>query len=173
MSRLDDFVTAIEAQVDDSTVSFEAGALARGEHGQTRRVIFQRGSGRLSFSSDAGRASLTDAFGLVPERRLTRAERITVTVRAEDEDALDTLFDAVANAIFDVAGVNAFEEETEYEWVEGDSTAGGSWAARQPAIRFELTVRLQSTVVAGSPVTLTDADATVSEGDEDVTVDLP
>lgn len=176
MSRLDDFVTAVEAQFDDSTVSFEAGRVRKTRHGQRRRVIFQRRAGALVFSTGPGRhATGTPVSGVgdYTDQKFQRQEVVEVTLRAEDEDALDTMLDRLIDAIFVIAGPNVFEERSQYEWVEGDSSTGGTNSARQPAIRLLLTLKLKSVPPQpGQFVKVTDADAVLSEGDEDVTVDI-
>jgi hypothetical protein len=176
MSRLDDLVTAIAAQYGDGTVSFEAGKLAKARHGQQRRIIFQRCRGTLKFSVDGGRTAfgtpVSDA-GTVTERRFAREEEVEITLRGEDEEALDLMFDRLVNSIFEIAGPNAFTDASDYEWVGDDSTDGGAYSARNPAIRFTVRLKLQSVSQPAPYVTLTDAEATVSEGDTDVAVTIP
>lgn len=152
MSSLDDLVSDIAARYADATVSFEAGGLQKSRHGQRRRVIFTRTSGKVEPST--GRDRLTPLAAPTPPatwkwRRFARREQIEVTLRAESEDALDLVFDRLIDAIFSVMGPNAVMSE--YSWVFEDSTAGAA-TARTPAIKFALEVMIKSTPPNYGPV---------------------
>lgn len=171
MSRVDDIVTAIAARMDDSTVSFEAGKLRLNEHAQQRRVIVQRTAGVLGFSSGPGRRPHSSGTGT--EQRFVREETLRVTLRAEDEEALDALFDRFVNAVFEQFGPNALEDETPYSWHGEDSDQGGSWLARNPAITLTMTVRLRSRSDEKPYATVADGSVEVTELDSTVTVPAP
>lgn len=147
MSQLDELVTAVAARIADATVSFEAGKLRVNEHGQQRHVIFYRDAGVLKFATGPGRqvyATPVAGAGTTEFVRFQRSESVVVIVRAESEDAVDVLFDAVANAIFDVGGPNVFENENQYQWAGKDSQAAGQHLRRNPEITFMFRMRLSS-----------------------------
>jgi hypothetical protein len=142
MSHLDDLLTAIEFRFGDATVDFVRGKIERSRHRQQRSIVLVRRDGVLKFSSGPGRMPF--AAGAVERQRFVREELVEVTMRAEDETALDAMLDRFVNAAFDVLGPNCMSDENPYEWHEGDSTQGGSNASRQPALTFMLRVRLKS-----------------------------
>lgn len=147
MSQVDDFVTAVAARVADATVAFEVGKLRINEHAQRRKAIFVRQTGVLRFTAAPGRQVFGIPVGGAGEtelQRFAREERIELTVSAEDEDALDALFDAVVNAIFDVGGPNVFDNENPYRWAGEDSQRAGKHLARNPEIKFTFNIRLTS-----------------------------
>jgi hypothetical protein len=140
MSRLDDIVTALATRYADATVSFEAGKLVLNKHAQRRKVILVRQEGQLKFSAAPDRA---------PKQPFERFEMLEATLRAEDEDELDQIFDRFVNTVFEVFGPNAFEDVNEYSWFQADSSAGGDWARRNPAIKLQFRVRLRSIAQPG------------------------
>ncbi len=147
MSQLDDLVTAVAARVADATVAFEAGKVKINEHAQRRKAIFVRDSGVLKFSTAPGRQVFgvpVSGVGTTEFQRFQRSESVLLTLRAEDEEALDALFDVVVNAIFDVGGPNVFENENQYEWAGKDSQTAGARTARNPEIVFMFRMRLVS-----------------------------
>ena len=147
MSRLDDTVTALAARYADATVSFEAGKLILNKHAQQRKIILVRQEGQLRFSSAPDRMPFgppTAGAGTLTRQRFERFERIEATLRAQDEDELDLMFDRFVNAVFEVFGPNAFEDVNEYAWFQGDSTQAGDWSRRNPAIKLYFRVRLRS-----------------------------
>lgn len=163
-SRVEEFVTAVAARYADATVSFEAGALRVNEHGQQRRIIFARAQGALQFSTAPGRAAFgapTGGAGTYTLQRFQREEQLEITIRAEDETALDAMFDRLVNSIFEVAGPNAFEDVNRYEWIGHDAQQGGTWASRQPAIRLYVNVRLASRSQPATYVQVQEVDASV------------
>ena len=179
MSRLDDTLTAIAAQYADATVSFEAGKLILNKNAQQRKIILTRQSGDLKFSSAPGKRAFgtpVSGAGTTTIQRFERFELIECTLRAEDEDALDAMFDRFVNAVFEVFGPNAFENTNQYEWFQGDSTNGGDWARRNPAIKLYIRVRLKSRSQPGPYAVLGSADATLilkdSEGATGATADF-
>jgi hypothetical protein len=164
MSRLDDILTLIEARYADPSVSFECGKLVLNKHAQRRKVILVRQEGTLTFSSAPGRAPFSvpvDGVGTTTKQRFERFELLEATIRAEDESELDIIFDRLVNAIFEVFGPNAFENTNQYEWFQGDSTNGGDWARRNPAIKLYIRVRLKSRSQPGPYAVLATADATL------------
>jgi len=168
VSQLDELVTAVAARVDDSTVAFEAGKLRINEHAQRRKAIFVRDSGTLKFSSAPGRQNFgipVSGAGTTELQRFTRSENVMLVLRAEDEDALDALFDAVVNAIFDIGGPNVFENENQYEWAGKDSQSAGARIARNPEIVFMFRMRLQSHPKPQPYAVLDTVTATVTELD--------
>jgi hypothetical protein len=163
MSQLDEALTAIAARYADPTVSFEAGKLVLNKNAQQRKIVLVRQSGDLRFSSAPGRrvyGTPTSGAGSTTTQRFERFEQIEVTLRAEDEDALDAMFDRFVNATFEVFGPNAFEESSPYAWFQGDSSAGGDWARRNPAIKLTIRVRLRSVSQPGPYAILASAGAT-------------
>lgn len=185
MSRLDDILTAIATRYADNTVSFEAGKLVLNKNGQQRKIILTRQSGRLGFSNARGKHAFgvpVSGAGTLTRQRFERVELLECTLRAEDEAALDTMFDRFVNAVFEEFGPSALEDVSDYEWFQGDSTAGGDWARRNPAIKLYIRVKLASRsqpspfAVLGSAtgtVILTDsAGATGATGDF-VTIETP
>lgn len=147
MSQLDELVSAVAARVADPTVAFEAGRLRINEHAQRRKAIFVRDTGVLKPSAAPGRQVFgipANGAGTTEFQRFTRAENIMLTLRAEDEDALDSLFDAVVNAIFDIGGPNVYTAESPYEWAGKDSQAAGQRLARNPEVVFNFQMRLVS-----------------------------
>lgn len=165
MSQLDEILTTVAARYADATVSFEAGKNVLNKNSQQRKIILARASGDLRFSSAPGRrvfGTPTAGAGSTTQQRFERFEQIEATLRAEDEDALDAMFDRFVNAVFDVFGPNAFENVNPYEWFQGDSTAGGDWARRNPAIKLYFRVRLRSVPQIPAPyVVLGSAEATL------------
>lgn len=172
MSDLDDLVSDVAARVGDVTVAFEAGKLRINEHAQRRKAIFVRESGVLKFSTAPNRqlySTPVSGAGTTEFVRFQRSELVSVTLRAEDEDALDILFDAVVNAIFDVGGPNVFETENPYDWAGKDSQSAGQRIARNPEITFMFRMRLAShpkskpyAVIANSQATVIELSSTVS-----------
>lgn len=139
-SVFDDFVQAVEAQLSDSTVLFTEGKTGK-EHGkrdQKRRVSFERMTGKVRLKS------APQTVGGVPKNmnRFSDESRIRMTVAAEDENTTFQLFSNVLNAIFEIMGPNAFNDENEYEWANQDSKGGGH-VVRQPILTFELYIRLK------------------------------
>ena len=179
MSRLDDTVTAIAAQYADATVSFEAGKFVLNKNAQQRKIVFVRQAGDLKFSSAPGRHAFgtpVAGVGTKTVQRFERFELLEVTLRAADEDDLDAMFDRFVNSVFEVFGPNAFENTNQYEWFQGDSTAGGDWSRRNPAITLYFRVRLKSRSQPGPYAVVGSADATLalkdSEGATGATADF-
>lgn len=145
MSHVDDVCEAIRVRFDDSTVSFEVGENQQARHGQLRRIIFVRADGSVRFSKAPQRIVATvGAPGTLTRQVFERFERLTVELRAESDEALDVVFDRFLKAAFDEFGPNILRDENPYQWAGGDSTTGGSNTARQPAILFDLYIRLKS-----------------------------
>ena len=147
MSRLDDILTLIAAQYADATVSFEAGKLVLNKNAQQRKIILTRQAGRLQFSNARGKTAFgtpVSSVGTFTRQRFERSELLECTLRAEDETALDAMFDRFVNSVFEVFGPSAFEDVSDYAWFQGDSTAGGDWARRNPAIKLFIRVKLAS-----------------------------
>jgi hypothetical protein len=152
MSRLDDIVTALATRYADATVSFEAGKLVLNKHAQRRKVILVRQEGQLKFSAAPDRAPFSvpvAGVGTTTKQPFERFEMLEATLRAEDEDELDQIFDRFVNTVFEVFGPNAFEDVNEYSWFQADSSAGGDWARRNPAIKLQFRVRLRSIAQPG------------------------
>lgn len=145
MSHVEDVRDDIQARFDDATVSFEVGENAQARHGQRRRIIFVRADGVVRHSSAPQRTVATPgAPGTLARQVFERRERIAVELRAESDDALDIMFDRFLKAAFNAYGPNILQDENPYQWAGGDSTSGGSNTARQPAILFDLWIRLKS-----------------------------
>lgn len=168
MSQLDEVVTAIAARYADATVSFEAGKVVLNAHNQRRKIILVRQSGDLLFSAAPGRrvfGAPTAGAGTTTTQRFERFELIECTLRAEDEDALDLMFDRFVNAVFEVFGPNAFENVNQYQWFQGDSSNGGDWVRRSPAIKLYIRVRLRSRSQPGPYAVLAAAGGTAAMTD--------
>lgn len=145
MSHVDDVCEDIRVRFADGTVSFEVGENAQARHGQLRRIIFVRANGIVRHSSAPQRITATPgAPGTLQIQVFERRERIAVELRAESDDALDIMFDRFLKAAFDAYGPNILQAENPYDWAGGDSTTGGSNTSRQPAILFDLWIRLKS-----------------------------
>lgn len=163
MSQLDEALTAIADRYNDATVSFEAGKLVLNKNAQRRKIILVRQRGDLRFSSARGRAAFgapTSGAGTFTTQRFERFELVECTLRAEDEDALDAMFDRFVNAVFEVFGPNAFEDSNAYEWFQGDSNAGGDWVRRSPAIKLYIRVRLRARSQSGPYAVVGSVDGT-------------
>lgn len=168
MSQLDETLTAIADRYDDATVSFEAGKVVLNKNAQRRKIILVRQSGDLLFSSAPGRAAFgapVSGAGTFTTQRFERFELIECTLRAEDEDALDAMFDRFVNAVFEVFGPNAFEDRNAYQWFQGDSSQGGDWVRRSPAIKLYIRVRLRSRSQPGPYAVLATAGGTAAMTD--------
>ncbi len=179
MSRLDDLVTALAARYADSTVSFEAGKLVLNKNAQRRKIILVRAEGQLRFSAAPDRARFSTPVadaGTTTKQPFERFELLEATLRAEDEDDLDQMFDRFVNSVFEVFGPAAFEDVNPYSWFQGDSSAGGDWARRNPAIKIHFRVRLRSIAQPGPFAVLGTADGTLvltdSEGATGATGDF-
>lgn len=145
MSRLSEFVTSIDTALNDATVTLEAGKLRLHEHGNTRRIIFVRAAGRIEALASPGRHRLGVAVSGVADyaqQVYSRKELIGIELRADEEDDLDELLDAFLSALNQVAGPNVLPST--YEWHNGDSSEGGAWTARQPAIRLTIELALRA-----------------------------
>jgi hypothetical protein len=168
MSHLDDLLTALEFRFDDATVHFARGKVEMARHAQRRTIVMVRRSGLLKFSSGPGRMPFV--AGTVERQRFVREELVEVTMRAEDETALDAMLDRFVNAAFEVLGPNCMSDENPYDWHEGDSTHGGANASRQPALTFLLRVRLKSRTQTLPYVAVTRIEGSVTELDNTVTL---
>lgn len=147
MSRFDNLITDLEAAFNDATVNFVGGKVCLNKHATQRQAIFVRQRGILKFTSSPGRTPLSApvaGVGTFTQQHFEREEQILVTLRAEDEEALDLLFDRIVNVIFAYGGPNFFIPDSPYEWFGDDSKQGGGWVRRNPSIRFFLTARLAS-----------------------------
>lgn len=175
MSHVNDIRDALEMRFADGTVSFEAGENSTARHGQRRRIIFIRRNGVLRPSSAPGKNVATiGAPGTFERMVFQREERIEIVLRAESDDALDIMFDRLAKCIFNEFGPNALRNENPYEWYGGDSSAGGSNIARQPAISFDLWVKLRSRDAFPLPLVEIDhTQATLTELGQSVIVTRP
>lgn len=174
MSRFDDLITEIEAAFNDGSVNFVGGKVCLNKHSTRRQAIFVRQRGTLNFSSSPGRrpeSTPVAGVGTFTEQRFERNEQILVTLRAEDEENLDLLFDRMVNVIFELYGPNAFETANPYDWFGEDSKQAGGWERRNPAIRFFLTVRLASRSDARPYIQV--GDTTADVGFEDSVDDTP
>lgn len=165
MSHVDDVCEAIRLAFNDSTVSFEVGENTQARHGQRRRILFVRADGIVRPSSAPGRITATPgAPGTLARQVFERRERITVELRAESDDALDIMFDRFLKAAFNLFGPNILQEDNPYQWAGGDSSSGGSNTARQPAIMFDLWIRLKSRDAFPLPLTtIADYDVALRE----------
>jgi hypothetical protein len=179
MSQLDDLVTAVAARVNDATVLFEAGKLKINQHAQRRHAVFVRASGVLKPSAAPKRAPFgvpVSGVGTTEYVRFTREELVQLTLSAESEDALDTLFDVVANAIFDIGGPNVLVEDSQpYDWVGGDSDNAANFTARVPKLVFVFKMRIVSHPHTKPFAVVATALSTVTElsGSQAITVPTP
>lgn len=166
-SQLAQLVTAVAAKVADATVLFQTGKLKVDQHAQRRKAIFVRTGGLVKPSAAPGRAPFgvpVGGVGTTEYVRFTREEKIELTIGAEDEDALDLLFDKVVNAIFDVGGPNVLvETEQPYDFAGGDSEHADSYSNRNPTLFFMFRMRVASHPHTQPFAVLTTANATISE----------
>lgn len=124
MSRFSDFVDAVHAELDDSTVLKLIGKKNEQKHAQQRRIIWMRDGGRVEPAEQAGGR---EENGNRTVSVKTRYERIEVHLLAESEDTLDTLFDNWIAAL-DAVATNSVVWEDDYLWTEEDHTS------RQPMV---------------------------------------
>lgn len=163
MSAVDDIKTALEARFDDATVDFSVGANTTNQHGRRRRIIFTRVRGVLRHSTSPQRVlDVPGAPGTHRTLRFQREEMLLVELRAENDTALDVMFDRFVECVFDEYGPNALLTDNGYEWVGGDSTHGGSNTSRVPAIQFQLWVRLLNQGNFPMPLVAADHEGTVT-----------
>jgi hypothetical protein len=167
-SQLAQLVTSVAARVNDSTILFETGKLKINHHAQLRRAIFMRPSGVLRPSAAPKRAPLgipVSGVGVTEYARFTREELIKLVLSAENEDALDILFDSVVNAIFDVGGPNVLvESEQPYDWAGEDSEHAGAHNSRNPSMTFIFKMRVLSHPHTQPFAQLATLIATITEG---------
>jgi hypothetical protein len=142
VSHVDDVCEAIRVKFDDATVSFEVGENNLSRNGQRRRIIFVRADGLVRHSTAPVRN--VPVTGTLKRQVFERFERIQVELRAESDTALDVVFDRFLDAAFLCFGPNILKDENPYDWAGGDSSAGGANTSRQPAIRFDLWIRLKA-----------------------------
>ena len=164
MSVLEDFITTVEAAYADPTVEFEGGKNAKNLHAQQRRIVIVRTNGILKFSKAPGRVQYgipLSGVGEVAKQVFERAEVLEATLTAASQDDLDDMFDRFVDTVARTGLPNVFEDETEYEWFQSDSKAGGDWVRRNPAIVIRFRVRLKSRPVPGPFVVLAGATATL------------
>ncbi len=175
-SRIDELVTAIAGKYDDTTVVFKAGKTQINAYNKQRSILMVRQSGVLRFvAAPAAYAFGTPVggAGTLTRQRFEREELFEVTLRAEDEDRLDAMFDRFVNAVFEIAGPNAFETHNAYQWYGEDSKHGGDWNRRNPSIKLLLAFRLKSRSQTLPFAVLATTEATVTELTEDVVVTIP
>jgi len=174
MSQLDELVTDVAARVADASVEYKAGKLHLNRHAQLRRAVFVRSAGALKHSAAPGRQVYgvpVSGAGTTQFQRFTREELVTLTLRAEDEEALDALFDTIVNAIFEIGGPNVYEDANDYEWAGDDSTNAGKHVSRVPELVFRFRMRLSCQPRALPYAVLAQIDATVTMLDADVEVE--
>lgn len=176
-SQLAQLVTAVAARVADATVLFETGKLKINQHAQRRKAIFVRPGGVLKPSAAPKRAPFgvpVSGVGTAEYVRFTREETVQLTLGAEDEDALDLLFDKVVNAIFDVGGPNVLvEAEQAYAFAGDDSEHAGAYNNRNPTLLFTFKMRVASHPHTQPFAVVTTAHATVSEPLGSAAFDVP
>jgi|SRR5690606_34052744 len=164
MSHLEDFVDLIETAYADPTVEFVGGKNARKEHAQQRRIVIVRTQGTLKFSKAPGRVQFGTPLagvGGVTRQVFERSEVLEATLTAASQDDLDAMFDRFVDTVARTGLPNVFDEETDYEWFQSDSKAGGDWVRRNPAIVIRFRVRLKSRPVPGPFAVLAGATGTL------------
>lgn len=134
MSRVSDFVDAVEAQLADATVLFEIGLKNEGKHGQRRRVHWYRVGGEIEQNDRKG-GKLTDGETTRTVSVWRRLELVRMCVFAESETTIDTLLDNLIVAVDRAAGVNAVRWE-QYIWHENEH------AQRIPMVELEFRLAL-------------------------------
>lgn len=154
MSRLDDITAEIEAYYADPTVAFANGSLRLGEYSQQRTILLVRQSGTLAFSAAPGRRQFQAS---ATHQVFVRRELIEFTLRAENEAALDAMFDRLVNSIFGLYGPNALEDTNRYRWVGEDSENAGSFQRRNPAIKLYAHFDLAALDLVGQPTAAVDS----------------
>jgi hypothetical protein len=164
VSHLEDFIAAVETAYNDPTVEFEGGKNAKKLHAQQRRIVIVRTNGTLKFSRAPGRVQFgipLSGAGEVTKQIFERSEVLEATLTAADQDDLDDMLDRFVDTVARTGLPNVFEDETEYEWFQKDSKAGGDWVRRNPAIVIRFRVRLKSRPVPGPFAVLAGATATL------------
>lgn len=164
MSHLEDFIATVEAAYGDPTVEFEGGKNAKKLHAQQRRIVIVRTDGTLKFSKAPGRVQFgipLSGAGEVTKQIFERSEVLEATLTAASQDDLDDMFDRFVDTVARTGLPNVFEDETEYQWFQQDSKAGGDWVRRNPGITIRFRVRLKSRPVPGPFAVLAGATATL------------
>jgi hypothetical protein len=164
MSHLEDFVDLVETAYADPTVAFEGGKNAKNLHAQQRRIVIVRTQGTLKFSKAPGKVQFgipLSGAGTVTKQIFERFEVLEATLTAANQDDLDDMFDRFVDTVARTGLPNVFEDESEYEWFQGDSKAGGDWVRRNPSIVIRFRVRLKSRPVPGPFAVLAGATATL------------
>lgn len=165
-NALDAFAALVQARFSDTeTAVIVTGGVQRQAHQAQRTILLTRQLGQLRFSSAPNRMPFgtpVSGAGTYVQQRFQREEMIEATLRAATETDLDSLFDEFVNAVFEVAGPNAFDELTEYRWFGEDSVSGNEWVRRNPALKVYFRVRLASFSLPGPYAVVGTAGASVS-----------
>ena len=103
----------------DTTVLFQRGKKKLAEHQQKRRIVFVRPGGEVQDSTRAGSVDIGDGRRARMIKR--RAERVQVSIFAEDEDIGEAMLDAVI-ASCELALGSGFQPG-EYLWLTEDEQA--------------------------------------------------
>ncbi len=133
-------VTAVEADMADSTILFLTGKQREKQNAAKRRIIFIRERGQLSPSMAPKGVNQTTKAKVL----FRRAEIFRIVLHAETEDVLDQLFDNFVHSVWKLFAPNVFEDSSDYTWEKDDAENAGSHLARNPSITLLLTFRLMS-----------------------------
>lgn len=137
-TRLQKFVSEVEAQLNDSTVLFRIGKEDEGQHGKRRRVHWYREGGTIEAPSQAGgrlNGDTDEATGSREPTAWERYERVTCGIFAESPATADTLLDNMIVAI-DHTAPNGSVVWERYEWTENEI------AQRVPLVRLVFSLKL-------------------------------
>jgi hypothetical protein len=177
VSQLQQLVTDVAARVNDPSIAYRTGKVEINRHAQLRKAIFVRPSGVLQLSVAPGRQPFgipLSGAGTTQFVRFKCQDLIELTMSAESEDALELLFDAVVNALFEVGGPNVLvEPEQAYEWTGEDSVSAGANVNRAPEIKFRFKMNRVSHPSTRPFAVLDAANATVTELDSSVAITVP
>lgn len=141
MSIVEEIMTRLEARMADPSVLFLGGKRRLAQNARKRRITFVRSSGMLSLIGQPDGVTVTSSGKT--KKLFRRAERFLVTLRADDEEELDELFDRCMCATWEEFAPNVFVQPSEYEWANGDSQDGGSHMASSPSLTVAVTFRFE------------------------------
>lgn len=137
-SRLERAARKIHDELGDPSVECAIGRNELARHGQKRRIVWVHGQGRVERPRQAGgRVVGSEANGTRQTATWMRLEAVEVHIYAEDERAIDELFDRLLVAI-DEAYPNP--EITGYTWTTDEPGQNGL-TLRQPKIVLLLMLR--------------------------------
>jgi hypothetical protein len=126
----DDFVSQLTAALADPTVAISAGKRNVAHNRQRRTITIARQDGSVQRSAAPARAP----------SRFQRLENVLVTLTAENEEALDALFDALVSAVFRTLDPQVTLGS--YRFFGSSATDAGAERYRDPAIELDMQWRV-------------------------------